>query len=652
MRGQPPPRPRARTEVRPAPILLALCLAVASAAAWAQAQPATTPETPEKPVAPKPPAAAPGAPAPGQQEAPSAETEATTPEAAEAAERQPLKVTWEAPKALKDLFEKYLPPPGNPAAGERRGPLIRAWVRDVRKRVPQIAASEGYFSPTLDLRFDDDKREHATVTVTPGPRATVDTIDIEFAGDLAGDTPDREKRRAELRESWSLATGAPFRSPDWESAKSRLQEKLTDEDYAAGTVAKSEARVDAESARVALTLTLDSGPRFTLGDVYIEGLQRYPEAVIRRLVDLKRDERYSRTRLTDLQHLIQTGPWFSSVVVDIDRDPAKAERAPVRLAVVERVRHDVGLAVGYGTDDGARIETTYRDRNLFGRGLDLQSSIRAAQKQQFGYIDVYLPPGLFGSRHGHGVPFTDSFGVLAEHSTIQKLTLSRFGAAGYRDFKLEDFEIRPGLSYQIERDYPQGAEPTVARALAPLISMTWRHVDNLYDPHRGGVLNIQFATGAKSLASGENFFKAYMQYQHWVPLGANDQLLLRGELGRTFTPSRDGLPEDFLFRAGGSRSNRGYAYQALGVQEGDAVVGGRYIATATAEYVHWLNDKWGAAVFTDVGDADDSVHALDANPSYGVGARFKTPAGPLGLDLAYAQNPHKFRISFSVTVAF
>jgi translocation and assembly module TamA len=477
-------------------------------------------------------------------------------------------------------------------------------------------------------------------------------VDIEFTGDLAGDSPDRARRRDELRDSWTLKVGSPLRSPDWESAKSRLQESLTDVDYASGTVAKSEARVDAESSQAALTLTLDSGPRFTLGDVYIEGLKNYPESVIRRLIDLKRDERYRRARLTDLQRLIQTGPWFSSVVVDIERDPAKAERAPVRLSVVERVRHSVGLAVGYGTDDGARIETTYRDRNLFNRGFDLQSSIRAAQEQQFAYVDIYLPPGLAGSRHGHGIPFTDSFGVLVEHSTIQKLVFSRFAVAGYRDFKLDDFEVRPGVSYQIERDYPEGASPTVSRALAPLVSITWRHVDNLYDPKRGGVLNVQFAAGSKNLASGENFFKAYTQYQHWFPLSPRDQLLMRGEIGRTFTPSRDELPEDFLFRAGGARSNRGYAYQSLGVQEGDAVVGGRYIFTATAEYVHWLNDQWGAAVFTDIGDADDSVKALDANPSYGVGARFKTPAGPLGLDLAYAQNPRKFRISFSVTVAF
>ena len=121
---------------------------------------------------------------------------------------------------------------------------------------------------------------------------------------------------------------------------------------------------------------------------------------------------------------------------------------------------------------------------------------------------------------------------------------------------------------------------------------------------------------------------------------------------RTFAPSREGIPEDFLFRAGGSRSNRGYAFQSLGVQQGEAVVGGRYLLTGSAEFVHWLNDKWGGAVFVDVGDATDSSKEWKGKPSYGPGVRFKTPAGPLALDLAYAQDPRKFRLSFSVSIAF
>jgi len=146
--------------------------------------------------------------------------------------------------------------------------------------------------------------------------------------------------------------------------------------------------------------------------------------------------------------------------------------------------------------------------------------------------------------------------------------------------------------------------------------------------------------------------KTYAQYQHWFPITPRDQLLGRAELGYTIASSRDGIPEDFLFRAGGSRSNRGYAYQSLGVREGEATVGGRYLMTASAEYVHWLNEKWGGAVFMDIGDAADTPKEWNSNRSYGIGARYKTPAGPLALDLAYAEGPSKFRVSFSVTVAF
>ncbi len=569
----------------------------------------------------------------------------------EAKDAQKLTVTWVAPQPLRGLFEKYLPAP-RAEPGERRTVSLRPWIRDVRRRVPEIAAAEGYFSPKLDIDFDPAPREHATVTVDPGPRTKVSRVDITFKGDIAGEGAEREKRRGEIRAAWAMREGAPFRSADWEAAKTKVVESVSDEDYAAAKISASRAEVDPESAQARLAVEIDSGPPFTIGDVAISGIDAYSEAVVRRLVDLERGERYRRARLDDLQRLIQTGPWFSSVVVDIERDPMKPNLVPVRIAVTERPQTEVGVALGYGTDDGARAEAAYRYRNLFHRGLDVQSSARAAQEQQIGYVDVYLPPGLWAARKGGDIPFTDSVGVLAEHNTIQNLAFSRFAVAGYRHWKLDRYEFRAGLSYQIERSYPEGSEPAIKRALAPIVAVTWRTVDNLYDPRRGGVLNVQVAAGAKSLASGDDFLKLYGQYQHWIPLSANDQLLLRTEIGETFAPSRDHLPEDFLYRAGGSRSNRGYAFQSLGVQEGNAVVGGRFLATGTAEYVHWLNEKYGAALFVDVGEATDTPREWDALRSYGVGARYKTPAGPLALDLAYADRDRKFRIAFSVTVAF
>ncbi len=571
---------------------------------------------------------------------------------ARAAADDTVTVTWQAPEILKPIYEKFLAPPKF-QPGERREGALRPWIRDVRKRAPEIAASEGYFAATVEVDFEDETRDHVTVNLTPGPRTEVGEVQIEFAGDLAGEGVERETRRRLLRDAWTMKRGAPFRSGDWETAKTRLHELLVQEDYAAGQIAQSEAIVQVEAARADLKLTLDSGPRFTVGEAVLEGISRYPEAVVRRSIFIKPGERYRLDRIQELQRTLQNGPWFASVLVEVERDPAHPDNVPMKISVAERPSREIGLALGYGTDDGARAEAAFRHRDLFDRGLDLQSSVRAGQYRQIGYADVYLPPGLLSRpTRDSAFQFKDSFGVLAEHSVIQKLAFSRFAVAGYRHFILDNWELRGGLTYQIERKFPEGSDPTITRALAPVVAFTWRHVDDLFDPKKGGVLNLQLAAGRKGALSTQDFFKSYAQYQRWIPVTARDQILLRTEWGTTFASSREGIPEDFLFRAGGARSNRGYAYQSLGPREGDAVVGGRYLATATAEFVHWLDDRWGAAVFADVGDAADTPKDWRVNTSYGIGGRFKTPAGPFALDLAYAERERRFRLSFSVTVAF
>jgi translocation and assembly module TamA len=55
--------------------------------------------------------------------------------------------------------------------------------------------------------------------------------------------------------------------------------------------------------------------------------------------------------------------------------------------------------------------------------------------------------------------------------------------------------------------------------------------------------------------------------------------------------------------AGGDQSVRGYGYQELGVKEGDATVGGRYMLTGSAEYQYWFKPKWAIAAFYDAGNS-------------------------------------------------
>ena len=157
---------------------------------------------------------------------------------------------------------------------------------------------------------------------------------------------------------------------------------------------------------------------------------------------------------------------------------------------------------------------------------------------------------------------------------------------------------------------------------------------------------------AKALLSDQNFLRSYFRYSQGIPLGKDDSLLLRGEVGITAAPSREGIPQDYLFRAGGSNSVRGYAYQSLGVKDGSATVGGRYLAVTSAEYVHWYEGNWGVAAFVDAGNANDERQLFKMNLGYGVGPRWKSPAGPLAVDLAWGQREEELRLHFSLAVPF
>ena len=114
---------------------------------------------------------------------------------------------------------------------------------------------------------------------------------------------------------------------------------------------------------------------------------------------------------------------------------------------------------------------------------------------------------------------------------------------------------------------------------------------------------------------------------------------------------RSGIPSSFMFRTGGDNTVRGYAFESLGVGLGNAVVGGRYMAVGSAEYIQWLAESWGAAVFVAAGNAWDSGRFEPAIGA-GFGGRFRTPIGPVRADLAYGEQTRTWRVHFSVGFTF
>jgi translocation and assembly module TamA len=116
--------------------------------------------------------------------------------------------------------------------------------------------------------------------------------------------------------------------------------------------------------------------------------------------------------------------------------------------------------------------------------------------------------------------------------------------------------------------------------------------------------------------------------------------------------SRSGIPSSFLFRTGGDQTLRGYAFESVGVAQGDAIVGGRYLVLASMEYTRWVTESLGGAIFVDAGDAFDHRPDFDLAVGYGVGVRWRSPVGPLRADVAYGERDKNVRVHFSVGFNF
>jgi outer membrane translocation and assembly module TamA len=125
----------------------------------------------------------------------------------------------------------------------------------------------------------------------------------------------------------------------------------------------------------------------------------------------------------------------------------------------------------------------------------------------------------------------------------------------------------------------------------------------------------------------------------WIhALGRRDRLILRGNAGITSVGDFSKLPPQLRFYAGGDRSIRGYAYQAIGPRNSyGLVVGGQRLLVASATVEHYFTRNWGMAAFVDSGDAFDGTD-FHAETGAGLGLRWRSPVGMVRVDIGVPIN--------------
>jgi translocation and assembly module TamA len=581
------------------------------------------------------------------------------------AEELKYDVRIDAPGPLRELLEQNLELVRFRGNARMDREQLQRLVRLAPEQVKTLVATDGYYSPEVSARLErkgDNGAPTVQISVRPGEPVRVGDVDLVLQGfaPAPGLAADQQFDTQALKAGWTLKKGMVFRQVDWEQAKRGLLRQVVQTRYPRAQLTESLATVDPENHLAALRVVLDSGPELRFGALRIEGLKRYPASIVSNLNQIHPGDYYSEAALQSYQSRLQDTGYFSSVEVSADTSALLNERLdaagatpaqnaetamaplPLLVRVTENKRKNVSAGLGFSTNTGNRASLTYDDLAVF--GLRMKSALTLETKKQTARSDFYFPTTVDG--------YNDSVGASFERSDISGEVTSVASVAGKRAWGTPLLERSLTLELLTETKTIDGIPSSTSKSLPLTYAVTWRKLDNLLFPTKGYALNAQLGGALLPILTDEAFVRGYTRAVWYRPLGASTNLILRGELGALASRDKNGVPAVYLFRAGGDQSVRGYAYQELGVREGDAITGGRYLATASAEFQYWFKPSYGAAVFYDAGNAGDTFNALHPKSGYGVGGRWKSPVGPINVDVAYGHAVKKYRLHFSLGFTF
>jgi translocation and assembly module TamA len=553
------------------------------------------------------------------------------------------RVEIDAPKELRDTLAASVDLVRWQTYEDMTESLFDALVEKADSQAREAAATLGFFSAKLDVDVDRSTRPRTvTLRMTPGPQARVSRANLDVAGAASTDAQG-EDAIATMKREWPLPPGAPFRQSVWIDAKSKAVATLAGSAFAAAHIASSEARVDPDANTADLDVKIDSGPVFNVGDLDIEGLERYPADLVRHYRVKKPGDRYSIDALDQFVRRLNGTGYFASVHAAIDTDPAQAEAAPVRVSVIEAPPKKIEVGVGYSTDTAYRANVSYRDVDVLDRAIQMYVDARVESKLQNLSLRFVEPPSASG--------WSRSSFARVERTDIAGLQ-TRTAATGIRMSSLDERnQWQYGAAFYVDREVPTDLSPISSHALYIDVERAWRRVDDLAAPTKGYIVLAQVGVGVPG-ASTRGFERAIVRSAFWYPLSRLWSLNGRAEAGAVIVPNREDVPSELLFRTGGDTSVRGYAFESLGLHVGSTVFPVRYYTLASIEATRWINDTIGIATFVDAGNAFDQASDFSLALGYGIGARVRTPIGPFRLDLAYGQQSHQVRLHFSVGLAF
>lgn len=540
---------------------------------------------------------------------------------------------------------------------------LRRLLEHTESNIASLTSTQGYFSPDIQIKLtSSDQRTDGsllpliTIHVEPGEITTISELELLFEGNIEENQSDilTASMRRRLRWGWAMRDNDPFTQAGWGNAKSNMLSRLTSQYYAAGKILRSKATIDPENHSAKLSITLDSGPRFYLGEYNINTLDRYSERLVRNFARLRKGDDYLLDELNNAQQRLMDSGYFDAVYVYVLPDDPNPEEAAIHINVREAYYQKMTIGPGFSTDSGPRLTFEYSHNEVPLLGWQLKSSLNIDKDKQ--YIDASLL----------AIP-DDDYWRWGGYGKLQN--------EEENDEKTQSIQVNYGKSFtsaKIDRSYfvqydrantknLNNHEHEDVSAISINTALTWRNFNNLLSPRRGWGTSLELGVGSTYGDRSTPFVRLRSRTQVFLPFESfrNGFFSLRGEVGSVFIQDGYPIPKTLLFLTGGDRTVRGYSYESIDVNgAGNKVTSaGKHMLVGSIEYQRpiRINDRPSAyswATFVDTGAVTNNWDQLNFYTGFGVGFRWSSPVGPLNVDLAHGIKGSNIRLHFNIGFSF
>lgn len=562
-------------------------------------------------------------------------------------------------------------------AGADSAPQVAARARADEDLLGDILRTYGYYNGEVIRQLSGRRRENGagsgadtgapavgTVAasrepsvrfdIIPGPRYRFGRIDLGALPTL------REPDATRLVEVFGIRTGDPLYADRIVEQELNLRVALGESGYPFAELGEPALLIDHAREEGDLTLDVQPNGKYVFGPVVSNDPRFLSSRHLARIARFAPGEVFQQSLETDLRRAILATGLVSSVTLTPreTRSPQGDQPGEVAIDVaMERAPlRTMAGAIGYGTEDGFKLEGRWEHRNMFPpegalrlRGIIGTREALASvgiRRNNFRGRDQVLTADLYASDIDTLAVDSRGFGL---RMTFEKLSNLLFQ-------KPVSWQVGGELISTDERNVDRRTRnetvplpPRQAYLIGGLFgSITLDASDDLLDPKTGWRATLLLAPEVSRSQGVQSFYlRAQADASVYKSVG-NVVVAARARAATIQGAPADAIAPSRRLYGGGGASVRGYGFQGVGPRDefGNPTGGGSLVEFALEARIPTplMDGAVEVVPFVDAGSVarGSTPDFGDIRLGAGVGLRYKTSFGPIRLDVATPLNPTPF----------